>query len=179
MKTHYDVLGLNKDATDQEIKKAYRKLAMKFHPDRNQNNPEATEKFQEISSAYQVLSDEDEKTKYDQELNFVSEEAPATADSFEENLKENKDNNNYTYSEVNQFPMMFDITPHIFESEVLKNFNFLLLAALCQSLERKELMKLFESLDSKEFENKETRCKNLIVSSFEPSSKLFDQLLAF
>lgn len=63
---YYEVLGVEKNATEQEIKKAYRKLAMKYHPDRNKDNKEAEEKFKEASEAYEVLSDADKKAQYDQ-----------------------------------------------------------------------------------------------------------------
>ncbi len=62
---YYEVLGLAKNATVQEIKKSYRKLAMKFHPDKNQGNKAAEEKFKEASEAYEVLSDENKKNRYD------------------------------------------------------------------------------------------------------------------
>ncbi len=62
----YEVLGLSKGASDDEIKKSYRKLAMKFHPDRNPDNKEAEEKFKEIQKAYSVLSDAKKKSAYDQ-----------------------------------------------------------------------------------------------------------------
>ena len=65
-KDYYEVLGLQKGASDDEIKKAFRKLALKYHPDRNQGNKETEEKFKEINEAYQVLSDPDKKSKYDQ-----------------------------------------------------------------------------------------------------------------
>lgn len=65
-KDYYEVLGLQKGASDQEIKKAFRKLAMKYHPDRNPGDKEAEEKFKEINEAYTVLSDPDKKRKYDQ-----------------------------------------------------------------------------------------------------------------
>ena len=62
----YEVLGVNKDANDDEIKKAYRKLAMKFHPDRNPDNPKAEEHFKEAKEAYEILSDASKRTAYDQ-----------------------------------------------------------------------------------------------------------------
>lgn len=67
-KNYYDILGLNRDATAEEIKKAYRKLSKTYHPDVNKDL-DASDKFQEISKAYSVLSDEDQKYIYDQELN--------------------------------------------------------------------------------------------------------------
>ncbi len=63
---YYEVLGLQKGASDAEIKKAYRKLAKQYHPDLNPDNPEAEEKFKEINEANQVLSDPDKRAKYDQ-----------------------------------------------------------------------------------------------------------------
>jgi DnaJ-class molecular chaperone len=54
---HYNTLGINKNANEKEIKKAYKKLALKFHPDRNKGNKEAQKKFIEISQAYEVLKD--------------------------------------------------------------------------------------------------------------------------
>lgn len=63
---YYEVLGVSKDATKDEIKKAYRKQALKYHPDRNQGNKEAEEKFKEAAEAYEVLSDDQKKARYDQ-----------------------------------------------------------------------------------------------------------------
>ncbi|MEE9929334.1 molecular chaperone DnaJ [Microvirgula aerodenitrificans] len=62
----YDVLGLNRDASEEEIKKSYRKLAMKYHPDRNPDSKEAEEKFKEAKEAYEILSDGQKRAAYDQ-----------------------------------------------------------------------------------------------------------------
>ena len=63
---YYEVLGVSKSATADEIKKAYRKKAMEYHPDRNPGNAEAEEKFKEAAEAYDVLSDANKKARYDQ-----------------------------------------------------------------------------------------------------------------
>ncbi len=63
---YYEVLGLNKGADEASIKKAYRALAKKYHPDMNPGNAEAEQKFKEVNEAYSVLSDPDKKAKYDQ-----------------------------------------------------------------------------------------------------------------
>ncbi|HCJ50881.1 MAG: molecular chaperone DnaJ [Gallionellaceae bacterium CG1_02_56_997] len=65
-KDYYEVLGINRDASDDEIKKAYRKLAMKHHPDRNPDNPKAEEHFKEAKEAYETLSDAQKRAAYDQ-----------------------------------------------------------------------------------------------------------------
>jgi len=62
----YEVLGIGRQATDADIKKAYRKMAMKHHPDRNPDNKEAEEKFKEVQKAYEILSDSKKKAAYDQ-----------------------------------------------------------------------------------------------------------------
>ncbi len=63
---YYEVLGVSRSASEDEIKKAYRQLALKYHPDRNQGNKEAEEKFKEAAEAYEVLSDPDKRRRYDQ-----------------------------------------------------------------------------------------------------------------
>ncbi len=63
---YYEILGVNRDASDEDIKKAYRKLAMKHHPDRNPDNPRSEEQFKEAKQAYEILSDAQKRAAYDQ-----------------------------------------------------------------------------------------------------------------
>ncbi len=65
-KDYYDILGIPKSASDVDIKKAYKKLAMKYHPDRNKGDKNAEEKFKEVNEANQILSDSAKRKNYDQ-----------------------------------------------------------------------------------------------------------------
>ncbi len=66
MRDYYDILNVSKSSSQDEIKKAYRKIAMKYHPDRNPDNKDAEDKFKEAAEAYSILSDENKKSRYDQ-----------------------------------------------------------------------------------------------------------------
>ena len=63
---YYEVLGVNRDASNDDLKKAYRRLAMKYHPDRNPDDPEADAKFKEASEAYEILGDAEKRQAYNQ-----------------------------------------------------------------------------------------------------------------
>ena len=63
---YYEVLGVPKNASEQDIKKAYRSMAKKYHPDRNKDNPEAEAKFKEVQEANEILSDPQKRASYDQ-----------------------------------------------------------------------------------------------------------------
>ena len=79
MSNYYDILGVSKTATADEIKKAYRTLAFKYHPDRNPGNSEAEEKFKQISAAYDVLGDEAKRRQYDMGYTSDSYSSSSTA----------------------------------------------------------------------------------------------------
>ena len=66
MKDFYEILGVDKSSSSDEIKKSYRKIAMKYHPDKNPNDKEAEKKFKEAAEAYAVLSDNNKRARYDQ-----------------------------------------------------------------------------------------------------------------
>ena len=64
-KNYYDILGVDKNVTDEELKRVYKKLALQYHPDKNPNNKDAEEKFKDIAEAYSILSDSDKRKQYD------------------------------------------------------------------------------------------------------------------
>ena len=95
--THYDVLGIKPTSTDSEIKKAYRSMSLKYHPDRNPTD-EAKTKMQDITGAYEILGDPESKKKYDMQLKFGGTNAP--------NMNEFDDINNIFNMMFQGFPGM-------------------------------------------------------------------------
>lgn len=89
MKDYYKVLNVSTDATKDEIKKAFRSLAKKYHPDRNANDKEALRKFQEVNEAYEVLSNEEARKQYDDKRKSGFKESSKA----EGNNKNNKSSN--------------------------------------------------------------------------------------
>ena len=75
-KDHYKTLGVGKNASQKDIKNAYRKLARKYHPDANQKNKAAEERFKEVSEAYETLSDPKKRTEYDQQVEYFASGGP-------------------------------------------------------------------------------------------------------
>lgn len=72
MENHYSILGLHQSATLSDIKAAYRKLALKYHPDRNQGNSKYEDIFKRITSSYEVLSDPERRRQYDSQRDFIT-----------------------------------------------------------------------------------------------------------
>lgn len=79
-KDYYAILGVSRSTPDEDIKKAYRRLALQYHPDRNPGDPGAEEKFKEISEAYAVLVDRDKRTRYDQGRDLGADRSRQAAD---------------------------------------------------------------------------------------------------
>lgn len=81
MSTYYELLGVGREASEEEIKKAYRKLARKYHPDVNPGNKEAEERFKKINEAYSTLGDEALRKKYDDQLDGINQKHSAQGKS--------------------------------------------------------------------------------------------------
>lgn len=96
-KDYYEVLGLKKDASSDDIKRTYRKLAMQFHPDRNPDDPDAEEKFKEIGEAYENLSNAEKKAQYDS-YGHIDRNSNPFSHGKSHNLNESQDVNEFIKS---------------------------------------------------------------------------------
>ncbi len=92
-KNYYQILGLEAFASIEDIKKAYRELAKKFHPDKNPGDKHAEEKFKEISSAYEILSDAQKRSAYDLSIHEEQNRIEQERIRMEHSLKKNSTNN--------------------------------------------------------------------------------------
>ena len=110
MKNYYKILQLEPTATQEEIKKSFRKLAKKFHPDVNKNNPKAEEVFKEMNEAYGILSDETKKAEYDNRL-FAKQEQKVSNDFQKTHFQNRTKRTQYSASTAD-----FKNTGSIFES---------------------------------------------------------------
>ncbi len=99
-KDYYTILGLDKTATADDIKKAYRKLARKFHPDMNPGNKQAEARFKEVNEAYEVLSDLDKRRKYDQFGQYWNQ---AGSGGWPGGAGSNPDSSGFDFSQFNSF----------------------------------------------------------------------------
>ena len=85
---YYDVLGVDRNASADDLKKAYRRLAMKFHPDRQSDDPKAEEKFKEASEAYEILNDQEKRNAYDRFGHAGVDPSQGGASGFEGNFSD-------------------------------------------------------------------------------------------
>ncbi|MBZ0314283.1 J domain-containing protein [Clostridium butyricum] len=108
MKDYYKILGVSETSSKDEIKKAFRSLAKKYHPDRNGNDENAIKKFQEVNEAYEVLSNEDSKKSYDEKkANFKNAHKRKN-----ENSKNNKTDNDFSEKTRSKKESMEDLNQY-------------------------------------------------------------------
>lgn len=108
MKNYYEILGITKDASKDEIKKAFRVMAKKYHPDKNKDNENAIRIFQDASEAYEVLSNEKSREEYDKKLESINEKASRN--------KTNKNQKTNANAKTNKKPSSMQDLNSYFES---------------------------------------------------------------
>lgn len=108
MKDYYKILQVEKNASPDEIKKSFRKLAKKFHPDSNSGNKEAEEKFKEVNEAYSILGDESKKARYDLDISNQSESNLNRFNKKNTSKERNKSNNKMSESDFMKTDNMFE-----------------------------------------------------------------------
>ena len=133
---YYKILGIIESSSEEEIKKAYRKLAKKYHPDRNPNNKEAEEMFRKVSEAYEVLGDEKKRKDYDNKRKF-----------------RNKNQDEKKYSKTNKTTNFSFAADFFKSSKNMKNMFESAFDVNKMSKENKEKMKEQKSNIEKSFEN--------------------------
>ncbi len=115
-KDYYEILGVSDKATDLELKKAYRRLAKKYHPDANPNNKMAEEKFKEISSAYDVLSDPEKRKQYDQLKQMGQRGFTGGAEGFEDIFsRRGGKGQTFSYEDLGGFGNLSDLFSSFFD----------------------------------------------------------------
>lgn len=123
MKKYYEILGIAENASEEEIKKAYRKLARKYHPDVNPGNKEAEEKFKEINEAYNVLSDETKRKTYDEHENNKSSSNQSKAQT-QKGSKAQGGPNKFDFDDVERtFEQFFGFNPKTKEASIKREKN--------------------------------------------------------
>lgn len=123
MKKYYEVLGIAENASGEEIKKAYRKLARKYHPDVNPGNKDAEEKFKEINEAYNVLSDETKRKTYDEHDNNNSSSNQSKAQT-QKGSKTQGGPNKFDFDDVERtFEQFFGFNPKTKEASIKREKN--------------------------------------------------------
>lgn len=123
MRNYYEILGVSKQASNEEIKKAYRKLARKYHPDVNPGNKEAEEKFKKVNEAYNILIDESKRKAYDDKPDSSNGRDNKNS-GFQKERKTQEGSKKFDMDEVERtFERFFGFNPNTKEASINKDKN--------------------------------------------------------